>query len=94
MYLYPPAARVAQLEPRALGCSYCASRLVRFIVKSKPKLSYDRRPVGQSVLVSGHHLETEAFSSFPSMEIIYQNLRPFLYGASSLMRGMVLVAQL
>jgi hypothetical protein len=36
--------------------------------KVKSKLSYGRRSVGQSVLVSGHHVGPTTNFSFPSME--------------------------
>jgi hypothetical protein len=38
--------------------------------KSNSKLSYDRWPVGQSILVSGLHLGPAANFSFTSLEII------------------------
>jgi hypothetical protein len=59
--------------------------------KSKPesKLSYNRQSVGQSVLVSGHHLGLATNLYFFSMEIIGRYLRFFKYGAPSLMRGRV-----
>jgi hypothetical protein len=58
-------------------------------IKSKSKLSYDRRSVGQSILVSGHQLGPATDLSFSSMEIIIRYLPFFYYGAPSLTRGWV-----
>jgi hypothetical protein len=41
---------------------------------SNSKLAYDRRPVGQSVLVSGHLLGPAANFSFISIQIIFRQL--------------------
>jgi hypothetical protein len=52
--------------------------------KSRSELSYDRRSVGQSILVSGHHLAPATNFPFSSAEIIYRHLRFFLvWGALS-----------
>jgi hypothetical protein len=45
--------------------------------KSKSKLSYDRRSVGQSVQVSGHHLAPANNFSSSTAEIIVKHLRIF-----------------
>jgi hypothetical protein len=55
--------------------------------KSKSKLCYGRRPVGQPVLVSGHHLGPTTSSSLSSMVIILRHLLFFYYGVPSLTRG-------
>jgi hypothetical protein len=53
---------------------------------SKPKLSYDRRSVGQSLVVSFHHLRAATNFSFNSIEIIFSHLGVCYYGAASLTR--------
>jgi hypothetical protein len=53
-----------------------------------PKLPYDRRSVGQSILVSGHHPGYVTNFSFTSPEYIFRHLR-FSCGAPSLMTGWV-----
>jgi hypothetical protein len=73
-----PRNRVAQLYPRALGYSKS---------KSKSKLYYDRRSVGQSVLVSGTHLGPA--TNFSSSLIIFRQLRVCWCGATSLTRSRV-----
>jgi hypothetical protein len=45
--------------------------------RSKSKLSYDRRSVDQSVLVSGHHLGSTDNFSYNSTEIMDRHLRIF-----------------
>jgi hypothetical protein len=44
-------------------------------VRVKSNLTYDRRSVGQSILVSGHHLRPATDLSFSSMEFVLRNLR-------------------
>jgi hypothetical protein len=48
--------------------------------RPKSKLFYDRRSVGQSVLVSGHHLGSATNFSFSFTEIIFRRFR-FLFNA-------------
>jgi hypothetical protein len=48
---------------------------VTLLITVKAKLSYDRRSVGQSILVSGHHLGPPTKFSFTSMENIFRYLR-------------------
>jgi hypothetical protein len=55
----------------------------------KFKLSYDRRSVAQSALVSGHHLGPVTNFSFSSMVIIFRYLQFCYCGAPYLMRGWV-----
>jgi hypothetical protein len=58
------------------------------IFKSKSKLCYDRRSVGQSALISGHPVEpTTNFSSFPQK--LSADICDFQYGVPSLTRGRV-----
>jgi hypothetical protein len=57
--------------------------------KPKSKLSYGRWSVGQSVLVSGHHLGPETNFSLTSMEHIFRHLRFTSCAAPSLTRGPV-----
>jgi hypothetical protein len=52
-------------------------------------LSYDRRSVGQSILVSGHHLGPATNFSFTSMVIIFIHLWFSSYGEPSLTRGRI-----
>jgi hypothetical protein len=59
----------------------------------KPKLYYDRRSVGQSVLVSGTHLGTATKFS-PLSKIIFRQLWVCWSGAPSLTRGRVCSFQL
>jgi hypothetical protein len=54
---------------------------------SKSKLSYDRRSVSQSVLVSGHHQARYQF--FFLFEIFFRHLRIFYFVAPSLTGGWV-----
>jgi hypothetical protein len=60
-------------------------------VKSSPRSnsSHSRGSVGQSVLLSGHHLEPATNYSFTSMENIFRHLRFSSCGALSLTRGRV-----
>jgi hypothetical protein len=53
----------------------------------KSKLSCDRRSVGQSVLVSGHHLKPATNYSFSSMVIVFRHLRFSNCRAPSLTTG-------
>jgi hypothetical protein len=55
----------------------------------KSKLSYDRRSVGQSVMVSGHHLGPATDKSFIFMETIFRHSRVSSRGAPSLTRRQV-----
>jgi hypothetical protein len=59
------------------------------IVKSTSKSSCDRRSVGQSVLVSGHHLGPATNFSFTFMENTFRHLRFSSCEAPSLTRGRV-----
>jgi hypothetical protein len=63
--------------------------LVFWLNGTKPKLPYNRRSVGQSVLVSGHHPGPMTNFSFNSIENIFRHLHPSLSGAPSLTRGRV-----
>jgi hypothetical protein len=70
----------------------CASLCA--LVKSKSKLSYDRRSVVQSILITGHHLRPATNFSFSSMEFVFRQIRLFFfffayYGAPPLTRGRV-----
>jgi hypothetical protein len=51
--------------------------------KDWKKLFYERRSVGQSVLVSGHHMGTGANFSFSSIEVISRYLNFLLWGVVS-----------
>jgi hypothetical protein len=55
--------------------------------ESKLKLSYDRRSVGQSILVSGHHLVPATNSSFTLMENLFRHLKLSSCEVPSLTRG-------
>jgi hypothetical protein len=57
--------------------------------KSKLKLSYDRRSVGQSVLVPSHNLGSATNFSFISMIIIFRHLQIYCWGAPFLTRGRI-----
>jgi hypothetical protein len=57
------------------------------VLRAKSELFYDRRSIGQSVLVSGHHLGPATNFSFTFMEIIFKQLGGCYYGAPSLTRG-------
>jgi hypothetical protein len=61
--------------------------------KSKSKLSYDQRSVGQSVLVSGHHQGPWPIFLSP-WNVFFRQLRVSYFVAPSLMRGRVCNLQL
>jgi hypothetical protein len=56
------------------------------LVEVKSKLFYDQWSVGQSILVSGHHLGHATKFSIPSMKFVFKQLRFFWYEAPSLTR--------
>jgi hypothetical protein len=56
-------------------------------LNSNLMLSYDRRSVGQSVLVPGHHLGPATNSSFTSIQNTFRHLRSSSCGVPSLRRG-------
>jgi hypothetical protein len=56
-----------------------------FHYKSKSKLFYDRRSVGQSALLSGHHLGPVTIFFF--LEIVFRQLQVCYCGVPSLSRG-------
>lgn len=62
--------------------------------ESKPKLCYDRRPVGKTVLVSDHHLRPANNFSFSSMAIIFRQFGYCYYEPPPLTRGGVCNLQL
>jgi hypothetical protein len=78
---------VASYESQGYGGGI-PTRLHTGIQRLKPRLSHDRRLVGQSVLVSGHHVGLVTNFSFSSTEIIYRHWI-FYYGALSLRREWV-----
>jgi hypothetical protein len=62
-------------------------QLFMYAFKSKSKLSYDRRSVGQSVLVSGHH--QGPWPIFLLLDIFFGQLQICYFVAPSLTRGRV-----
>jgi hypothetical protein len=67
---------VAGLRPMPGQAEFVGAKVT--LRRKKSKLYYDRRPVGQSILVSGHHLTLATNFSFTFMENISRHLRFFL----------------
>jgi hypothetical protein len=68
--------------------------LMRTNQSRSSNLSYVPRPVGQCVLVSGHHLGPATSFSFPSVEIMFRQFGVCYYGAVSMTKGRVCNLQL
>jgi hypothetical protein len=70
-----PYGRTASQAPPLIPLCIISTSL------SKSNSSYDRRSVGQSILISGHHLGTATNFSSSSMEILLRHLRLFFFAA-------------
>jgi hypothetical protein len=83
---------ISTLSLRPGHYEFCAPLITN---KSKSELSYDRQSVGQSVLVSGHHLgRATNFSFLFPLKLSFDNLKVCYYVVPSLTRGRVCNLQL
>jgi hypothetical protein len=76
--------------PRGLTNTFQNIMLRQWLTQcKKSKLSYDRRLIGQPLLVSGHYMGTVTNFSFTSMDAMLRQLGVCYYGVASLARGRV-----